>query len=253
MLIAGSAQAAMPEPPIVAFDRFVTESNPVCQSQGATQCVDLAWRFADADEDGGLSLDELGRLRADLEVWAIWRQAELAEVERSGIAFGLWLVDSIALNTCIPRMIRTATVWSAAASCSLTCISTNVRSASSCSIPRRSITPGSRVGSVCRQPSSSACRCIRRNSEPGRTAPTTRPAFGPAARRRTVVCDCGSGQPGSIRLISERIAGSYCSPVMFVTARRPFSSRASVKVRSLKPAHTLPPPGPPSCARSRKK
>jgi hypothetical protein len=98
MLIAGSAQAAMPEPPIVAFDRFVTESNPVCQSQGATQCVDLAWRFADADEDGGLSLDELGRLRADLEVWAIWRQAELAEVERSGIAFGLWLVDSIGLE-----------------------------------------------------------------------------------------------------------------------------------------------------------
>jgi hypothetical protein len=98
VLIAGSVQAATPEPPIVAFDRFVAGSNPVCQVQGAAQCVDLAWRFADADENGGLSLDELERVRADLEVWAIWRQAELAEVERSGIAFGLWLVDSIGLE-----------------------------------------------------------------------------------------------------------------------------------------------------------
>jgi hypothetical protein len=98
VLTVGSVQAAMPEPPIVAFDRFVAESNPVCQFQGAAQCVDLAWRFADANDDGGLSVDELGRLRADLEVWAIWRQAELADVERTGIAFGLWLVDSIGLQ-----------------------------------------------------------------------------------------------------------------------------------------------------------
>jgi hypothetical protein len=98
VLTAASVQAATPEPPIVAFDRFVSESNPVCQSQGAAQCVDLAWRFADANDDGGLSLDELGRLRADLEVWAIWRQADLADVERTGIAFGLWLVDSIGLQ-----------------------------------------------------------------------------------------------------------------------------------------------------------
>jgi hypothetical protein len=98
VLTAASAQAAMPEPPIVAFDRFVTESNPVCRAQDAAQCVDLAWRFANADDDGGLSLNELGRLRADLEVWAIWRQAELADQERSGIAFGLWLVDSIGLE-----------------------------------------------------------------------------------------------------------------------------------------------------------
>ena len=95
---AGSVQAAVPEPPIVAFDRFVTESNPVCQFKGAAQCVDLAWRFANADDDGGLSLDELAGLRADLEVWTIWRQAELAEHERSGIAFGLWLVNSIGLG-----------------------------------------------------------------------------------------------------------------------------------------------------------
>jgi hypothetical protein len=95
---AGSPRAAAPEPPVVAFDRFVSESNPVCQLRRATECLDLAWRFADADADQGLSLDELEALRADLEVWAIWRQAELAAHERSGIAFGLWLVDSVGLE-----------------------------------------------------------------------------------------------------------------------------------------------------------
>jgi hypothetical protein len=93
-----AAWAAAAEPPIVAFDRFVSESNPVCQLRRATDCVDLAWRFADADADQGLSLDELEALRADLEVWAIWRQADLAAHERSGIALGLWLVDSVGLE-----------------------------------------------------------------------------------------------------------------------------------------------------------
>jgi EF hand len=97
LLLVGAPQAA-PEPPIVAFDRFVNESNPVCQSRRAAECVARAWRFADADGNGGLSLQELEALRADLEVWAIWRQAELAAHERSGIAFGLWLVDSIGLD-----------------------------------------------------------------------------------------------------------------------------------------------------------
>lgn len=95
---AGSPRAAAPEPPVVAFDRFVLESNPVCQFRSAADCVDLAWRFADADADRGLSLDELEALRADLEVWAIWRQANLAARERSGIALGLWLVDSVGLE-----------------------------------------------------------------------------------------------------------------------------------------------------------
>ena len=98
LTIADSPQAAAPEPPIVAFDRFVSESNPVCQFRSAADCVARAWGFADADSDGGLSLGELEALRADIEVWAIWRQAELAAHERSGIALGLWLVDSIGLD-----------------------------------------------------------------------------------------------------------------------------------------------------------
>ena len=95
---AASPAASAADPPIVAFDRFISESNPVCQLRRATDCVDLAWRFADADGDQGLSLGELDALRADLEVWAIWRQTDLAAHERSGIVLGLWLVDSVGLE-----------------------------------------------------------------------------------------------------------------------------------------------------------
>jgi hypothetical protein len=95
---AGTARAAAPEPPIVAFDRFIAESNPVCQLGRAADCVDLAWRFADADGNQGLSVDELQAIRTDVEVWAIWRQADLAAHERSGIAMGLWLVDVVGLE-----------------------------------------------------------------------------------------------------------------------------------------------------------
>jgi hypothetical protein len=100
-LAAGGSPAvgwAAPEPPIVAFDRFVTESNPVCEFGHAADCVDLAWRFADTDGNQGLSLEELQAIRADIEVWAIWRQADLAPQERSGIAMGLWLVDAVGLD-----------------------------------------------------------------------------------------------------------------------------------------------------------
>jgi hypothetical protein len=100
LVAAGSLSTAWAaaEPPIVAFDRFITESDPVCRFRRAMACVDLAWRFADTDADQGLSLEELEALRAELEVWTIWRQAELAADERSGIALGLWLVDSIGLE-----------------------------------------------------------------------------------------------------------------------------------------------------------
>jgi len=97
-LAAGPAPAAAAEPPIVAFDRFIAESDAVCRSGRAVDCVDLAWRFADADGDQGLSLEELQAIRTDVEVWAIWRQADLAAHERSGIAMGLWLVDAVGLD-----------------------------------------------------------------------------------------------------------------------------------------------------------
>src|SRR5262245_16880446 len=76
----------------------------------------------------------------------------------------------------------------------------NVRSALCCSIRRRSITPGSRVGWGFRRTSSTACRWVRRNSEGHRTAP--RSFDSAAARRRTAAALVFSERP-------ERSAGQH--------------------------------------------
>lgn len=92
------APAAIADPGLRAFDRFVDRTSTICQFGRAPECVDVAWRFADADGDQGLSLAELRALRADVEAWAIWRQDDLAAHERSGIALGLWLLDAIGID-----------------------------------------------------------------------------------------------------------------------------------------------------------
>jgi hypothetical protein len=89
---------AVAEPNLAAFDQFVTRTGPICLFGRAPECVTLAWRFADADGDQGLSVAELQALRQDVEAWAIWRQDQLAAHERSGIALGLWLIDAIGVE-----------------------------------------------------------------------------------------------------------------------------------------------------------
>lgn len=81
-----------------AFDRFVRLGRPICAREPAPRCVDFAWAFVDADGDQGLSVGELTWVRAALEEWAGRHQDQLAGPERSGIALGLWLIDSLGLE-----------------------------------------------------------------------------------------------------------------------------------------------------------
>jgi hypothetical protein len=81
-----------------AFDRFVRASRPVCEQQPAAQCIELAWRFTDADGDRELSVAELADVRAALEDWVLRHQDQLSGPERSSLAFGLLLVDSIGVE-----------------------------------------------------------------------------------------------------------------------------------------------------------
>jgi hypothetical protein len=81
-----------------AFDRFMTASRPVCEQGPAAQCVALAWRFANADGDRGLSAVELAEVRTGLEDWLLRYPDELSAPERSSLAFGLLLVDSIGIE-----------------------------------------------------------------------------------------------------------------------------------------------------------
>jgi len=82
----------------VAFDRFMRASRPICLERPAEHCVALAWRFADADGDQGLSVLELASIRAAFEQWAVRYRDDLSQPERSGIALGFLIVDSIGLE-----------------------------------------------------------------------------------------------------------------------------------------------------------
>lgn len=82
----------------VDFDRFMRASRPICLERPAEHCVALAWRFADADGDQGLSALELAAIRAAFEQWAVRYWDDLTQPERSGIALGFLIVDSIGLE-----------------------------------------------------------------------------------------------------------------------------------------------------------
>jgi hypothetical protein len=100
-LAAGPPAAPSGEPPadVLAFDRFVTISGPVCQHQPADDCVDLGFAFADADGDGRLSVAELEALHHQVQAWSEWRRPELSAFEARSIALGLWLVNMLGVRT----------------------------------------------------------------------------------------------------------------------------------------------------------
>ena len=82
----------------VAFDRFMRVGRPICTEQPAGACVALAWSFADRNADQALSVAELAAIRTELESWALRHRDQLTPPERSGLALGLLLVDSIGLE-----------------------------------------------------------------------------------------------------------------------------------------------------------
>jgi len=98
VLAAPAVSAGDADGAAVAFDSFMRASRPVCVEQPAEHCVALAWRFADADGDQALSVLELASIRSAFEQWAVRHQDDLTRPERSGIALGFLIVDSVGLE-----------------------------------------------------------------------------------------------------------------------------------------------------------
>lgn len=94
---AASSPTTPPSVHVAVFDRFVRDSGPVCRFDPARRCVALAWRLADADGDGGLSLSELRWIRTALRDWVVWRD-DLTRTENAAIAAGLLLAEMVGIE-----------------------------------------------------------------------------------------------------------------------------------------------------------
>lgn len=101
VLAAGAAAAISedaPTPEVLAFERFIQATGPVCEQEAAEICFDLAFDFADLSGDDRLALPELLTVRDSLEAWAAWRDQSLTAQERNLIRLGLWLVDALGIG-----------------------------------------------------------------------------------------------------------------------------------------------------------
>lgn len=83
-------------PQILAFDKFMTLSAPICQNQPAQKCIDFGWRFADRNNDKTVSLAELQAVRAEMGNWLAWKE-NITPRERANAAMGLMIIDSAGL------------------------------------------------------------------------------------------------------------------------------------------------------------
>jgi hypothetical protein len=97
-MLASPAAAQGDDGAALAFERFMRESRPICLQEPAADCIALAWQFADEDGDRGLAVAELAAIRAAFAEWVLRHQDELTRPERSGIALGFLIVDSIGLE-----------------------------------------------------------------------------------------------------------------------------------------------------------
>jgi hypothetical protein len=96
LLLAGTAAAA---DPVARFDGIVREVGPLCAMAASARCYATAFERADRDGDGRLDLAELAAVVEDLRAWQAAYGPELSTAERSGVLLGLFVVDTIGLES----------------------------------------------------------------------------------------------------------------------------------------------------------
>lgn len=98
-LLAGGSAPLVPETPALRkFDTAVLALTSDCATRASTECVDLAWRTADADGDGELTAGELETVRRKVETWAAWKRQELPPHTATAISNGSQIVAAIGLG-----------------------------------------------------------------------------------------------------------------------------------------------------------
>lgn len=86
----------MATPQVLAFDMFMTQSSPICQTQASQRCIDAGWRYADSNGDKTLSLAEVQAVRAVMGDWLAWKEG-ITPREKANLAMGFLVIDSAGL------------------------------------------------------------------------------------------------------------------------------------------------------------
>ena len=81
-----------------AFDEAVAEITEDCRTRASTVCVDLAWRTADVDGDGRLTVNELEQVHRQFDEWPAGKRPGLAPEAANAISNGSRLVAAVGLG-----------------------------------------------------------------------------------------------------------------------------------------------------------
>lgn len=95
-ILASGSAAGVPRPvSLQAFDAAVTQLTERCPRIASTECVDLAWRTADLDGDGELSVPELEAVRQQVDEWTAWKRPALPGHTATAISNGTRLAAAV--------------------------------------------------------------------------------------------------------------------------------------------------------------
>jgi hypothetical protein len=97
---------ANPTPAAYELDRFINQIRPTCENAPAEMCVAAGFRFADANRDGRLSVDELQRVRNAFGDWMAWRGGTLTDEEQAQAGFATMIVDTLGVPAIVQSYDR---------------------------------------------------------------------------------------------------------------------------------------------------
>jgi Ca2+-binding EF-hand superfamily protein len=96
LVLAGDEAPSIDE--VGHLEQFIHQASPTCRREPARRCVDLAWRFADTNDDGYWSDQELNHVRVMFPTWMKSYSGDLNARELTVMTTALALIDMIGFN-----------------------------------------------------------------------------------------------------------------------------------------------------------
>jgi hypothetical protein len=93
-----AAEEPSPAADASAFQSFIEDARPICESEPAKACVDAGWRFAAPSPGQGMTLTDLRNLRRSLGAWYESHGPQLRAREQGSVELGMLLADGMGME-----------------------------------------------------------------------------------------------------------------------------------------------------------